>query len=234
VNVGTPTHGSNASVVPGFPASTAKGDLLLVFAAIRNSGAGIVAGVTGGYVQLAVSGNMALYGKVHTGTESAPTVSFSGGVLNATTSAQMCAFRDAQPLVINSTSLLSGSLATTGPTAALDVTRGRCVILQLLWKGTAFTSVAPLSGYTEIGDAPTATGDDQSIAWDYKIQTTAAFVAADSFTSIGGGSAITRTITVALAGDVQTATITRAVGGIAITNPFEQQISLADPIILAR
>lgn len=218
----------NASVTPALPAGVTTGDLLLVFTAIRNSGTGTPNAPTG-YTALVSYANMALYGKIHSGTESAPTVTFTAGAAGDDTSAQMAAFRGAQASVIASATQLNGSVQDIA-TPACSVLRDRCLVLYLGWKQDDWTSVATVSGATEIGDLPTTTGNDQGLVWDYVIQTTAASIAAaTSFTVTGGAVAISRGVVLALAGDVQTATLTRAVNGVSKAQTAGTAVSLFSP-----
>jgi hypothetical protein len=217
VAAGTAAHANNASVTPGLPAGVTAGDLLLVFAAIRNSGTGTV-DTPAGYAELVSFGNMALFGKIHDGSESDPTVSFSNGAANADTSAQMAALRgmcvDLDQIVVNSSTKLNTS-AQDITLPHLTVRQDRCVVLALGWKQDDWTSVAALSGFTEIGEPDTTTGDDQGLVWDYVIQTTATDVGTTSFTVTGGASAISRGVMVALVGGTQALTVTRSVNTVA-------------------
>jgi hypothetical protein len=207
---GTVAHGNNASVTPTMPAGVQAGDLLLVWAAIRNSGTGTV-NTPSGYTVLLESGNVKLLGKVHTGTESAPQITFTGGVAGADTSAQMAAFRGTGITVHASTAQLNGS-AQDIAYPALDISRANCTVLYLGWKQDDWTSVT--SPGSEIGEPDTTTGDDQGIVWAYTLQTTATAVAAGSFTVTGGASAISRGAVIALCTDVQTLSVTRGTNGV--------------------
>lgn len=227
VAAGTAQHADNAAVTPGMPAGVQQDDLLLVFAMIRSSGTGTIV-VPSGYTALATSGNVVLLGKIHSGTESAPSIAPSGGAAGDTVSAQMASFRNCQAVVMNSADQLNGSTANVAY-PALHIARDRCVVLYLAWKQTTWTSVAAISGATEIGDVSTATGNDQAFGWDYLIQTTCADIAAGSFAVTGGVSAISRGMVVALAGDVQTATVTRHVNGVTKAQAANAAVSLWRP-----
>lgn len=226
IAAGTAQHGNNASVTPSMPAGVTAGDLLLVFAAIRNSGTGTVNTPTG-YTQLLSFGNMALLGKIHTGTESAPTITFTGGVANADTSAQMAAFRYTQLSVVSSATQLNGSAQDIATPALSGIDRGRMVILYLGWKQDDWTSVA--SPGTEIGEPDTTTGDDQGIVWSYTIQTTPAAISSTSFVVTGGAAAISRGAVVALKGDVQSCTVTRSINGVTKAQATGTDVSLWRP-----
>ncbi|HCT81745.1 MAG TPA: hypothetical protein DGT23_35230, partial [Micromonosporaceae bacterium] len=91
--VGTAAHADNASVTPGLPASLAEGNLMLCLAAIRNSGTGAPE-IPAGWVRLAVfpasvAVNVRLFARIAGPSETAPTITFTGGVAGATTSAQI-------------------------------------------------------------------------------------------------------------------------------------------------
>jgi hypothetical protein len=212
VAAGTPATGDNASVTPGLPAGIGTGDLLLVFAAIRNSPNGQPT-APDGYVTLLDATNVKLFGKPASASESAPIVPFTGGVSGATTQAEMAAFRGVAPAVLNSSAQLNAS-AQNVAYPALTVPSDNAVVLYLGWKQDDWTSVATIAGATEIGEVSTTTGDDAGIVWDYVIQTTAADISSGSFTVTGGASAISRGAVVALNGNVQMFTVTRSQNGI--------------------
>jgi len=215
VTAGTATHGNNASVVPGMPASIQAGDALFVLAAIRNSGTGTV-NTPAGYTHLFEADSMALFGKIYDGSESAPTISFTNGVANATTSAQMAAFRNCSLEVCNFATQSNASAQNIAyPTMGSD--RWNSLFLVLGWKQDDWTSVAALGGMNEIGEPSSTTGDDQGLVWDYLIQgaTGNQEIAAGSFVVTGGASAISRGAVVSIAGDVQTFTVTRSVNSVA-------------------
>lgn len=225
VAAGTASHGDNATLTPGLPASVTKGDLLLVFTAIRNTSATITTPT--GYTALLSDTNVALFGKIHTGTESAPSVAFSGGSAGDSTSAQMAAFRYTQCTA----SLTASSSNASAQNIAVPAARPplhRCVALWLGWKQDDWTSVATFSG-TEIGEPSTTTGNDQGLVWDYSIQSTATEVAAGSFTVTGGANAISKGYVVWLPGDVQACTVTRSVNGVGKSQAAGTPVSLWRP-----
>jgi hypothetical protein len=221
IAAGTAAHADNASVTPGLPAGVQEGDLLLLLAAIRSSGTGTV-NAPAGYLTLSGGGlNFALFAKTHDGSESDPTVTFTGGSAGDTTSAQMCAFRGVQPRVIVSDSVLNGSAQDiiTPDLKLWDIVDDlgnlvhNCLILAIAWKQDDWTSVAPPSGFTEIGEPSSTTGSDQGITWAYRIDTTASAVADSSFVVTGGAAAISRARVHALRTDIVTLTVTRSVNG---------------------
>lgn len=241
VGVGTVAHANNASVTPTIHASSATNDLMLIFAAIRNSGAG-VPDTPSGWTRLPVflaADNCQLFAKVHDGSESDPTVTFTGGVANADTSAQIITLRGtpttltdlADVVVATSASQLNGSAQNINY-PGLHPHRDGCIVLALGWKQDDWTSVATLSGFTEIGEPDTTTGNDQGIVWDYAIQTTATAVLPGSFVVTGGASAISRAALVAIAGGYQTATVTRSVNGVVKSHAIGTRIEADDPCVM--
>lgn len=234
VAAGAATSGDNASLNPADPAGLVVGDLKIVFAAIRNSGTGTVNTPAGWTLirQFGQSGglqrNGCLLGRIHQSGDSAPTITFSGGVAGATTSAQQAAFRRAALTPVTGADQVNSS-AQNIAYPALAMPADNLVALIAAWKQDDWTAAGASTpaGFTEIGDAPSTSGDDQGIAWDYQIQTTATDVAAGSLTITGGGAAISRSMTVALEHapylNEQTANVTPAMSGVwikSVTRPF--------------
>lgn len=221
IAAGTVAHANNASVTPGLPAGITPdvGQLLLIWCAIRNSGTGTPNTPTG-WTKLVDCSNAALFGKYYVTGDTAPAISFTGGVANADTSARMFAFSGLSYEIDGGkySAAVAGAQTQLNSSAqniaypALTVRRNNCVVLFLGWKQDDWTSVATV-GDAEIIDNATTTGDDQGIVADYDIQTTATDIAAGSFTVTGGASAISRAAVVAFR-PLQTATVTRAVNGV--------------------
>jgi hypothetical protein len=241
VAAGTAAHAVNASVTPGLPAGHAANDLLLIYAAIRNSGTG-VPDTPAGYTRLpifAATDNAQVFAKVHDGSESDPTVTFTGGVANADTSAQMCAFRnmpitltDLADVVTRSFTLLNSSAQDIAVPGMFPRMPG-CVVLALGWKQDDWTSVAPPSGFTEIGEPDTTTGDDQGLTWAYQIQTAQTAVAPGPFVVTGGAGAISRSAIAALAGGFQTMTVAaRSVNGVVKSHAAGTNLEVEDAFVL--
>lgn len=226
IAAGTVAHGNNASVVPGLPAGMTvdSAQLMICLAAIRNSGTGTV-NVPSGWTSIVDFGNMRLFGRYYVTGDTAPTVTFTGGVANADTSARIVAFSGLSMQIDGSAQTLLNSSAQDIAYSALvadTATQGAArrtnhVVLLAAWKQDDWTSVAPASGFTEDVDNATTTGDDQAIMLDHRIDTTAAAVAAGSITVTGGASAISRSIVVALR-PLQTATVTRSVNSVSASH----------------
>jgi hypothetical protein len=211
VSGNTVAHANNGgSLSPSLPASMQAGDLILLFAVIRDTAATV--DVPTGYTRLLGSNNMALLGKIHDGSESAPTVTFTGGGANDTTSCAMFAVRgtiqDIDHVMVEwaEWSNPSASGVEFPPLAAPRY--DGCIVFYFLQQAATWTSIAS-TGYTEVLDSASALGDDQSVAAGYIIQTAAAAITAGSFATTGGSSAVSRALLVAFAPGLQTLTVTR-------------------------
>lgn len=199
IGVGTAAHAVNGPVTPGMPSGSLRpGDPMILFAAIRNSGAGTVDTPTGWDLKVDGS-NMRAFGRYYRTGDTAPTVTFSGGVANADTSAQMAAFRGVTLDVVAATpvgSTLNGS-AQDIAVAALSWTPAiqERLNIHFGWKADDWMSVDVVTNGIEIGEPDTTAGNDQGIVWNYRIVTpTAPFstIGARTFTVTGGAAAISR------------------------------------------
>lgn len=212
VNVGAASHANNASVTPALPASVATRDLLCIVVAIRSSGTGTI-NVPTGYTRMVGWHNFAILGKIHTGSESNPTVTFTGGSAGDDTSAFMFALRgtiqDPAAAVIDWNDWLNPSdQDILYPPLTAPLYNG-CAVIIAGWKQDDWTSVDQLAGMTEMAEPDTTTGNDQGIVADYVIQTTATAIASGFFNVTGGATAISRGIVLAIAPGLQTLTVTR-------------------------
>lgn len=226
VAAGVAATGNNTSLAPALPAGLAEGDAMVCLTAIRNSPDGGPQ-MPADWSLLAFTPGFCLWGKIAGAAESAPTVSFSGGVANATTIAQVAAFRGCSVNVVGAASQLNGS-AQNIAYPARTISAQRSVVIIAGWKQDDWTSVATLAGATEIGEPSSTLGDDAGIVWDYIIQpfTAPANIAAGSFTVTGGASAISRGMVVELNGNAQLMTVTRSVNGVIKAQTAGTQVSL--------
>lgn len=234
--VGTVAHGNNASVSPSLPASLAQGNLMVMVAAIRNSGLGHP-DTPAGWTRLAVfnaADNVRVMVKIAGASESAPTVTFTGGVAGADTTAQIIRLAGKWHSASN---ILVGSAARLNTSAQDIIVPGlpkplcdNAIVIGVGWKQDDWTSVTPRSGFVEIAEEDTTTGDDQGLVWDYVIQTTAAAIAATPFPVTGGSSAISRSAIFALRCDYQSATVTRSVNGITASHSAGDDVTLSRPM----
>jgi hypothetical protein len=231
VAAGTAAHADNASVTPGMPAGAQRGDLLIVYAAIRATSA--TAGTPAGYGVLFAAGHIAAFYKIHTGTESAPTVTFAGGAAGDTTSAQIAALRGVYPTILAGPTSQSNGAAQNIAYPSIIYTGGPMAILWFGWKQDDWTSVAAFE--TEIGDTSSALGNDQGLVWNFSYQSFTTGLPGSSWVVTGGAAAISEAYVVALDGRVEQFTVTRAADSTtAAAHAHDAQVRLAHPLILGR
>lgn len=198
VGAGAVATGNNASLTPAVHASTAAGDLVVILASIRNSGAGTVNTPTG-WSALLTFGNVTLLGRFWVAGDVAPLVTFAGGVANADTLAHAATFRNVSREALGvSATLLNGSGQDVAY-PALVVPKDRHVALVAAWKQSIMTAATTPAGFTALGVASSAAGDDAAQSWYYQIQTTATNVSnAFPVFITGGVAAISRGIVLTL------------------------------------
>lgn len=192
VAAGAAATGDNVSLNPALPAGLAEHDLLLVEASIRNSGTG-TPNTPAGYTLLVDAANLCLFGKRASVSESAPTVSFTGGASGADTLARTAAFRNADlsPAITPVTQLNASAQDVARP--ALTITEDALLALRVAWKQDDWTSItAGPVGWSLIGDAVSTAGSDAAQSWSYRVQATAESEPAGTYTVTGGAAAISR------------------------------------------
>lgn len=232
--VGTAAHGNNASVTPGVPAGLAVGDPLFLLSAIRNSGTG-TPNTPAGWELLVNASNVCLYGKPAEAADliAMPTVSFTGGVANATTSAQAGFFRGVAFVSPYTNAWLNGAAQNMAYVPPNTPYGAPVLVIMFSWKQDDWTSVATLSGGTEISEFFSTTGDDQGLVWDYFVfNGFNASIQPGSFTVTGGTSQISRG-GVAVMYATQTMTVTRSVNGVVMAHPARAEVHVKRPFTLA-
>lgn len=233
IAAGTPAHADNTTIAPALPAGITVdvGQSLYLFCAVRNTAASVTATPPAGWTLVDVGQtHIALYHRYYTTGVVAPTVTPTGGAAGDTVSGVVFAFTNCSP-TIDSTDGMGGSYVSTnssaqniayGPlllrTARTKGLRERnCLQLLLAWKQDDYTSVASPAGFTELAEASTTTGNDQSLYVAAAVVTDPTAVAAGSIVVTGGASAVSKAIIVALR-PTQTATITRNIAGVAVAH----------------
>lgn len=222
VNKGAASHGDNTALDPALPAGIAAGDLLLCLTAIRNAGG--AADVPGGYTALVSFTYVKLCAKIAGSSETAPHCTYVG-VAGNTTSAQVAAFRNARLSASGFATMDNSVAAQNIALPALPVELAAQLVVAFGQKHDDWTSVATLSGFTEIDEPSTTTGNDQGLVWDYKVETVPSDIAASSFVVTGGAAAISKGAVVAIEPDVlqQTNSITPSISTVwvkSIRRPF--------------
>lgn len=244
VAAGAMSSADNAAVTPALYAGGTARDLILVLARIRSVSAGTLATPTG-YTRLPIKNlsatdKMQLFAKVHSGSESNPTVTPSGGSAGDTVSAvtfglrgMPCTLEDLADIVVDSWGLINASAQNIAYPGLYPRLQEGCVVLALGGKDDDWTSVATLTGFAEAVDSSTTTGSDQGLVVDYVIQTTPAVVNEGSFTVTGGASAVSHGALIALAGGYQTMTVSaRSTNGVVKSHAAGTKIEVDKPYVL--
>lgn len=218
IAVGAASHADNSAVSPALYAGGAADDWICVLGRIRGT-AGSLATPTG-YDLVKQVGNLYLWAKVHSGSESAPAVTPSGGSAGDTVSAFTFGLRG-MPTTLSDLADAVITVDTRPNASAANIAYGRVypqqrgsVLLLLAGKSDDWTSVAQPSGWTEFADLSTTTGSDQGLYGAYQIQVSPTFVPEGSLVVTGGASAVSESMVLVLAGGYQTMTVTRNVNGI--------------------
>ncbi len=247
VAAGAMSSADNAAVTPAIYAGAAANDWIFVLARIRAASAGTIA-ISAGYQRIrfpgvSASGEMQLFAKVHSGSESNPTITPTGGAAGDTVCAVTFGFRnmpislaDLNDAVIEASALTNASaqdvafpgLSVKKSGAPID----GCVVLLLAGKDDDWTSVAPAAGMTEAVDAATTTGNDQGLAVDYAIQTTATPLGHGSLVVTGGAAAVSNGYMIAFAAGFQTMTASaRSVNDVIKAHTASTLIEVDNPLI---
>lgn len=231
-SVGAAAHGDNATLNPALGAGQLAGDTLLCVSAIRNTTA--IANTPAGYQNIANAGHLQISGKISTGGgESAPSCTFSGGAAGDTTSAFVIVATNC-PFNFNGS---TAATTSTNPSAqdilipALAVLRANGIMFYIAWKQDDFTSVAPPLGLTEIIEASTVTGNDQSLYAAYRLVPQKQDSSESSFAVTGGASAISKCTTLFMA-NPQRLTVTRSINNVIKSHGALAAIRIAHPKVL--
>jgi hypothetical protein len=200
VAAGTAATGNNTSVTPGAPAGVAVGDAVLIEASIQTASVATV-NVPDGWLQIAVSGGVALFGRNWQTGDSMPLISFTGGAAGSDTIARSVAFRGvgADWLTQSASAAQSNATAVSVAYPALDVPGpGHAVVLALWRADDAGTSPSVPAGFTLVGLTAATAGNDASQIEYYSVQTTEVDVGGGTITLTGSVSAVSRALLVAL------------------------------------
>jgi hypothetical protein len=198
LTVAAAATGNNASVAPAEPSGLVEGDLVLIFAAIRNSGTGSP-NTPSGWTRIGGINNAAVFGRYWQTGDTMPTVTFTGGVANADTYARAMKWRGVATS-LDDVTLTTQANASAANIAypALDVPRDDCALVMMLWKQDDATSLGTPAGWTAQGHTNMTTGDDMLGAWFTQLQTAETDIGASSVTVTGGVSAISNAMMLAL------------------------------------
>jgi len=200
---GVAASANNAAVNPAVPVAGRAKHLLLTYAASQDEIGSV--GISAGHTAIVDLTHIRLFGKVHNGNESAPTVTPSGSGAGSDVQAQTAVLRNAQLSTTGGAVALTPVAQQNVPTPAFTPTAPRQALVWLGWKKDDWTSVAALTGagyssYLEFGDPSSIVGNDQGIVWGFKQQTEAGptALAANAFVVTGGASAVSKSAVIAI------------------------------------
>lgn len=226
-SVGAASHGDNATTTPGLPAGHASGDTFILVSAIRNTAA--VANVPAGYSNHSSFPHIVVASKARGSSESVPNCTYSGGAAGDTTSSFIIAIQNGG--YADWLDALSNSSAQNIIFPSGHCPRSNGIQIYIGWKQDDYTSVAPPTALTEIIEASTTTGNDQSLYAAYRLMSYATDTQQDSFVVTGGASAISKGFVLHLS-TPQNATVTRSVNGVVKSHSAGAEIRIAHPKVL--
>lgn len=196
--VGTATTGNNASVTPGTPSGLADRDLMVIIAAIRNTGATV--NTPAGWARVTASGNVVALARFFAPGDTMPLVTFTGGGAGDDTFAQAYKWRSvsadqaAQMVFTQQSNTTAQNIAWP----ALNVPGANHALIMALWKQDDCTSIATPAGWTSDGLTNQTTGNDQLVQLYSQIQTTETDISASSAVVTGGATAVSQALMLAL------------------------------------
>lgn len=193
VTGGPPVSGNNASLVATMPLGLQNRDLVLILASIRNSGTG-TPNAPAGWTTVVDMSNVRMFGKIVTGAEAAPTVTFTGGVANADTLAQTAAFRRTSLTTGGVTSKLNASQQDV-PRPPIPIPDDGMVAIYADWKQDDWSAIGDGPDnefFAAIGNVISTAGDDAAQHWSYRVYPAKKNLNSSTASVIGGGPAISR------------------------------------------
>lgn len=193
IGSGGPVTGNNATVTPACSGSTLIGDLVLLYATIRNSGAG-VPNTPAGWTLLVDMGNARLFGRYATANGSVgQAVTFTGGVANADTTGQMTTLRNTSMIMAGTPSIQTNASAQNIAYPASTPSRAGVYAVVMGWKQDDWTSAPTISGWdAEAGQVAATAGDDAGHVWWVRAKGSLSQQPAGSWTVTGGAAAISK------------------------------------------
>jgi hypothetical protein len=197
VTGGPPVSGNNASLVATMPLGLQNQDLVLILASIRNSGTG-APNQPAGWTTVVDMSNVRMFGKIVTGAEAAPTVTFNNGVANADTLVQTAAFRRTSLITGGVTSLFSPGQQDV-PRPSMTVPADGMVAIFADWKQDDWISidVGPSGeSFAMIGQVISTAGDDAAQHWSYRVYPTKKNLSSSTAVVTGGAPAISHSASV--------------------------------------
>lgn len=229
IAAGAPAYADNTTVQPALPAGMTAdaGQLLVVVATRRQTGAGVLGAAPAGWTEILTNGsNVKLFGRYYVTGVTAPTIAISGGSAGDTVGAVMLGFSGLSLNLDKNTytgSYPNGFVESVNASAqnilypAYLNRRTNSAMLLIGVKDDDWTSVATIAGTSELVDSSSLTGSDIGIVVDFYNPGAPSTVISQSFTVTGGASAVSNGLVVGLR-PLQTATVVRGTNGVATSH----------------
>jgi hypothetical protein len=207
IAAGTASHADNTSCTPGVPGgATGAGDDMLMItrgrAQAANDPASWGGGSGAGWSTVITSGTIKVFRKTHSGSESAPTVTWAVGSAGDTNSAVTLSVADLGDLITSIGTSVGGGGQQNIPILGLTGVIPDGIAITVGVKNDDWTGVATRSsvGATEIVDVSTTVGNDQGMVIDYVTHNGSVTgapsmtTAANEFVVTGGAAAPVRSL----------------------------------------
>lgn len=159
VAIGTLSSANNASVTPGLPAGMVDGDVQVLHASIRNTAGSV--NTPAGWTLWTDGGNFRVFIRIYATGQTAPTVTFAGGVANADTAARIIAVRNSD-YSISQLFQANSSAQNVAHPAMASAPLSPDLFMLLGWKQSPSTSGALASWTQQFFNSVTA-GDDATV-----------------------------------------------------------------------
>ncbi|MFI6308496.1 hypothetical protein ACIBCH_41940 [Amycolatopsis thailandensis] len=198
IGSGGPVTAVNASLTPFTNGSTVAGDLLLMLATIRNSGAGAPV-QPAGWTTVVDLGNVKLFARyAAAGGSTGHTVTFTGGVAGADTTAQLSTFRNTSTSPAATPATVVNASQQNLPWPAYTPGAAPSMLVGLGWKQDDWSSAPTTAAWTsEMGQIAATAGDDAGHVWWLQARTDTTQKPAGFWTVTGGAAAISKAALVA-------------------------------------
>lgn len=183
---GTASSAVNAPVTPTMPTGVAVGDVLVLKAAIRNTAGSV--NTPAGWDLKVDGGNFRVFTRPYQSGDVAPTVTFSGGVAGADTTAHILRVTNADAATIAGVFQANASAQNIAHPAIAVAPILPNLVLMIAWKQSETTLTAMPGPWVAISRTSVTTGDDQTMTWWRN--TGSVNVAAGTVTCTGGVAAI--------------------------------------------
>jgi hypothetical protein len=198
VGNGTTATAVNAPVTPVAHASTAVGDMVIVFTSTRNEAGSFSSPV--GWRAFIGGSNIGAFGRIWESGDVIPAFTPVGTGAGDDVFAMTLTLRGAEPLVPDAFLAGVGPLSQSNASAqdiaipALDVPYDDLFCGYIVWKQDDCTVIAGIAAWSGVTTASSTAGNDASMGVKYIVQTTATDISAQTLAVTGGAAAISKAV----------------------------------------